>query len=67
MAVLLAGELGAVPDEEAGVAREFVILFRDDVDDEFFGDEFAAGDTDAVHVVGLVQVADDAAGVRGVG
>lgn len=27
------------------VAGEFVILFRDDMDDEFFDDEFAAGDT----------------------
>jgi hypothetical protein len=66
VAVLLSGDLGAVPDQEAGVAGELVLGLRDDLDGQLLGDELAARDAGAVQAVGLVEFLDDAAGVGGV-
>src|SRR4029453_19431979 len=65
VAVLFAGDLGPVPDQETGVAREFVLRLRDDLDYQLLGDEFPAGDHAIVQGVSLVQLSDDAARVRG--
>jgi hypothetical protein len=61
---LLPGNLGPVPDQEAGVAGELVLGLRDDLDDQLLGDELAAGDTMPVQAVGFIEFQDDAAGVR---
>jgi hypothetical protein len=61
--VLLAGNLGPVPDQEAGIAGELVVGLWDDLNGQLLGDELAAGDTGAVQAVGLVEFQDDAAGV----
>ncbi|VXB98173.1 hypothetical protein ARTHRO8AJ_40193 [Arthrobacter sp. 8AJ] len=65
LAVAFDGELGPVPDEEAGCAGELVLALRDDLDDEFLGDDFPAGRQP--FVVGHVQFGDDAAGIRSAG
>lgn len=55
VAVAFAGELGPVPDQETGCAGELVHALRDDLDDEFLGDDFTAGSQPFVEGVGFVQ------------
>ena len=38
------GDLGPVPDQEARVTGEFILRLRNDLDDEFLGDDFSTGD-----------------------
>jgi hypothetical protein len=66
VSVLFARNLGPVPDQEAGVAGEFVLTLRDYLDDQFLGDELAAGDDGIVQGIRFIQLADDAAGIRSV-
>jgi hypothetical protein len=49
------------------MAGELVLSLRDDLDDEFLGDDFPAGSQPFVEGVGFVQFGDDAAGIRGAG
>src|SRR6185437_5727481 len=65
--VFLAGHLGAVVDEEAGVTGEFVLALWNDLDDEFLSDKFSAGDPDAVALICYVQLTDHASRVGRVG
>ena len=67
VAVLFACNLGPVPDQEAGVAGEFVLRLRDDLHDEFLGDNFPARADRIVKSVGFIQFSDNAAGIRSVG
>lgn len=67
LAVVFTGELGTVPDQEAGCAGELVLALRDDLDDEFLRDDFPAGRQAFVEGVGFVQLGDNAAGIRGAG
>ena len=57
--ILLAGYLGPVTDQEAGVAGEFVVSLRNDLHHELFGNEFAARYARAVEPVSLIQLKDD--------
>jgi hypothetical protein len=66
MATAFAGELGPVPDKEAGVTGEFVGGLGNDLDDEFFGDDLPAGCQAFIEGVGFIEFGDDAAGIRGV-
>jgi len=66
VSVLFTCDLGPVPDQETGVAGEFVLRLGYDLDDQFLGDELSARGDGAVQGVSLVQLPDDAAGVRGV-
>lgn len=43
VAVLLPCDLGAVPNQETGVAGKFIFRLRDHLDDQFLGNEFSAG------------------------
>jgi hypothetical protein len=65
--VLFAGNLGAVTDEETGVAGELVFLLGNDRNDEFLGHEFAAWYLVAFKCIGLVQLTYNTASVRSVG
>ena len=67
VSVLFAGYLGAVPDQETGVAGEFVLLLGNDMHREFLGDKLASRDDAFIHQIGFVKVFDDAACVRGAG
>ncbi len=67
MAVALACQLGPVPDQETGIAGEFIGALRDDLDDEFVGDDFSAGRQSFIKSVGFVQFGDDTFGIRRVG
>lgn len=64
MSVLFAGELGAVPDQETGIADELVLGLGNDLDDEFLGDELPAGRCGLIQCVRFVEFTDDAAGRR---
>lgn len=63
MTVLFAGDLGPVPDQEAGKAGEFVVGLRNDLDDQLLGDELASGAL-LVKTVCLIEFKDHASGVR---
>jgi hypothetical protein len=54
VALVVPSHLGAVPDQEAGVARELVRGLRDDLDDEFFSDDLAAWNAKSVSIIGCV-------------
>ena len=66
VAVVFACELGPVPDKETGIAGELVRGLRNDLDDEFLGDDFAPGGQALIECISLVQFSDDAAGIRGI-
>ena len=66
MAVAFARELGPVPDQKTRGAGELVLGLGNDLNDEFLGDELSAGGDGVIQCVGLVQLADDAAGIGGV-
>ncbi len=59
MTVLLARDLGSMPDQEAGKAGELVIC-REYLDDEFFGNELAAGSV-LIQSAWLVKFKDNTA------
>lgn len=65
--VLFTGNLGAVTDEETGVAGELVFLLGNDRNDEFLGHEFAAWYLVAFKSIGFVQLPYNAAGIRSIG
>jgi len=58
--ILFPGELGAVPDQETGIARELVRCLRDHLDDQFLTGEVRAGQFHPVHCVGFVELKNDA-------
>jgi hypothetical protein len=55
MAVLLARRLRTVSDHEARVAGELIVSLRDDLHDEFFANELAAGGQ-AIEGVSFVEL-----------
>jgi len=59
------GRAGTGAGPGSRCAGELVLALRDDLDDEFLGDDFPAGRQP--FVVGHVQLGHDAAGIRGVG
>ncbi len=67
VAVLLERQLGPVPDQETRVTRELVLSLRDDLYNEFLGDEFPARHDGIVKSISFIQLTDNAAGVRSVG
>lgn len=67
VAVLLQRQLGPVPDQETRVAGELVLGLRDDLYDEFLGDEFPARHDCIVKSISFIQLTGNAAGVRSVG
>jgi hypothetical protein len=66
VSVLFARDLRAVPDQEAGVAGEFVFGLGDDLDYQFLGDKFPARDDGIVPPIGFIELTDYAPGIRGV-
>lgn len=66
MSVTFTGQLGPVPDQEAGVAGELVRSLGYDLDDELFRDDLSARGEAFVKGVGLVKFGDDTARVRGI-
>jgi hypothetical protein len=66
VAATFAGELGPVPDQEAGVAGEFVGGLGNDLDNEFLGYDLPAWCQAFIESIGFVEFGDDAAGIRGI-
>jgi hypothetical protein len=66
VSVLLPRDLGPVPDQETGPAGEFVIGLRDNLDDQFLGNELTAWDVEPVQPVGLIELQNDGARVRSI-
>ena len=56
MAVAFPRQLGAVADQETGVAGEFVRALRNDLYGQFLGDDFSAGGQPFVQCVRFVQL-----------
>lgn len=61
--LLIVGEAVAVMDQEATGAGEFVRLFRDDADGEFFTGQVGAGQFEGLCGVGVLDVHDGGLGV----
>lgn len=61
------GEAGAVVDEEATGAGEFVGLLGDDADGEFFAGQVGAGQFEGFGCVGVLDVHDGGLGVFAAG
>lgn len=66
MSVAFPRQLGPVPDQETGIAGKLVRGLGNHLDDELVGDDFAARYQPFIEGVGLVQLGDDTAGIRGV-
>jgi hypothetical protein len=62
VSVFLAHHLGAVADQEAGIAGELVATLGDHLDDKLFGDELATG-SETVENVGLVEFLNNRLGI----
>ncbi len=65
-AILFAGNLRTMADQEARVAGELVTCLRNDLNDEFLGDDFATGAI-GVKAIGLIEFQHYALGGRGAG